>query len=334
MPACAAAPGRSPPRRPCRRPAAPHPPLCQSPCGNTAVAPARAHSPCLQTLKPKSDDEEHTGLLGPVLRAAVGQVLTVVLRNNLDYPVNLQPAGLQAYLPAGSAAAANAAAALSPAAQPNATVTYRFLVPAAAGPSPAEPSAKLWLYRCAWRPNGRRARSRLGRNRAEEQPRGRACCVCCASCAGPPAQHFATHPSIHRILHPSIHPTSASGCLLAGPPLTLCPTPMPAWLALCSSGERLLLSLPAWLLRTLAASPAAAAPPPRRCVASQLACLHAAAVQQHPRGEHRRRGLWPGARHHHRAAGAWVLRGLAAGTACGPPAGWVSAAGWAQVALA
>ncbi|KAL4440358.1 hypothetical protein ABPG75_003359 [Micractinium tetrahymenae] len=100
-----------------------------------------------QTLQPKSADEEHTGLLGPVIRAAVGQVLTVVFKNNLGFPVNLQPAGLEAYLPPGSNASADADALLSPAAQPNATVTYRFLVPAAAGPSPNEPAAKLWLYR-------------------------------------------------------------------------------------------------------------------------------------------------------------------------------------------
>lgn len=100
-----------------------------------------------QTLQPKGDAEEHTGLLGPVMRAAVGQVLTVVFKNNLGFPVNLQPAGLQAYLPPGTAANADAAALLSPPAQPNATVTYRFLVPAAAGPSANEPSAKLWLYR-------------------------------------------------------------------------------------------------------------------------------------------------------------------------------------------
>ncbi|KAL4429029.1 hypothetical protein ABPG77_006068 [Micractinium sp. CCAP 211/92] len=100
-----------------------------------------------QTLQPKSDADEHTGLLGPVMRAAVGQVLTVVLKNNLDFPINLQPAGVEAYLAPGSSPAANAAAALSPTAQPNATVTYRFLVPAAAGPSANEPSAKLWLYR-------------------------------------------------------------------------------------------------------------------------------------------------------------------------------------------
>jgi hypothetical protein len=79
-----------------------------------------------------------------VLRAAVGQVLTVVLRNNLSFPINLEPAGVQ---PVGGASAADAAAELSPAVQPGGTVTYRWTIPTDMGPGPDEPAAKLWLYR-------------------------------------------------------------------------------------------------------------------------------------------------------------------------------------------
>lgn len=105
---------------------------------------------------PKPAQDAHTALLGPVLRASVGQVLTIVLKNNLPFAVNLEPAGV---LPAGGATAAAADAAdrvtgtanpeLAPAVAPGETVTYRFLVPPEMGPSPAEPSAKMWLYRCA-----------------------------------------------------------------------------------------------------------------------------------------------------------------------------------------
>ncbi|PSC72045.1 multicopper ferroxidase [Micractinium conductrix] len=93
-----------------------------------------------QTLVPKPEQDEHTGLLGPVLRAAVGQVLTIVLKNNVNFPINLVPAGLEVYQPASDAAELATTA-------PGTTVTYRFLVPAEVGPSPGEPSAKLWLYR-------------------------------------------------------------------------------------------------------------------------------------------------------------------------------------------
>jgi hephaestin len=108
-------------------------------------APSEQLPPALppsQTLQPKPASEAHTGLLGPVLRAAVGQVVTLVLRNNLNFSVNLEPAGVQAVQPG-----ADAAAALSPAAAPGETVTYRWIIPADMGPSPQEPSAKLWLYR-------------------------------------------------------------------------------------------------------------------------------------------------------------------------------------------
>lgn len=92
--------------------------------------------------------DKHVGLYGPVLRAAVGQVLTVVLKNNLPFAVNLEPAGVQ---PAGGGAAAGAdpapvaQTAVAPSVAPGETVTYRFLVPASMGPSALEPSAKMWL---------------------------------------------------------------------------------------------------------------------------------------------------------------------------------------------
>ena len=93
---------------------------------------------------PKPAEEAHTGLLGPVLRAAVGDALTIVLRNNVDFPINLEPAGVQS----GSSDASGGGAALSPAVQPGQTATYRFVVPPAMGPGLLEPTAKLWLYRC------------------------------------------------------------------------------------------------------------------------------------------------------------------------------------------
>ncbi|EFN54070.1 hypothetical protein CHLNCDRAFT_58397 [Chlorella variabilis] len=96
-----------------------------------------------QTLVPKPASEVHTGVLGPVLRASVGHVLTVVLKNNLGFPVNLEPAGVQPEVAAGG----DAAAALARAVAPGANATYRWLVPASMGPQDMEPTAKLWLYR-------------------------------------------------------------------------------------------------------------------------------------------------------------------------------------------
>ena len=90
------------------------------------------------------------GIYGPILRASVGQVLTIVLKNNLDFAINLEPAGVQ---PAEGAAAAAVQPTANPIGQtpvapsvaPGETITYRFLVPASMGPSELEPSAKMWL---------------------------------------------------------------------------------------------------------------------------------------------------------------------------------------------
>lgn len=107
-----------------------------------SAVPRLAAPSLLQTLVPKPESEQHTGMLGPIIRAAVGQVVTVVLKNNLSFPCNLEPSGVQPEKPG-----ADGAAALSPEAAPGATVTYRWLVPDSMGPGPMEPSAKLWLYR-------------------------------------------------------------------------------------------------------------------------------------------------------------------------------------------
>ncbi|KAI7843651.1 hypothetical protein COHA_002890 [Chlorella ohadii] len=95
--------------------------------------------------------DKHVGIYGPILRASVGQVLTIVLKNNLPFAINLEPAGVQ---PADGAAAVVqpdptpvGQTAVAPSVAPGETVTYRFLVPTSMGPSELEPSAKMWLYR-------------------------------------------------------------------------------------------------------------------------------------------------------------------------------------------
>jgi hephaestin len=111
-------------------------------------------------LKPRPASEAHTGLLGPVLRAAVGQVVTLVLRNNLNFSVNLEPAGVRADVAEGEAP--DAAAALAPAVPPGGIFTYYWRIPASMGPGPLEPSAKLWLYRSTVDPVGHATAGLLG----------------------------------------------------------------------------------------------------------------------------------------------------------------------------
>ncbi|WIA14174.1 hypothetical protein OEZ85_002716 [Tetradesmus obliquus] len=84
-------------------------------------------------LKPRGPAEEHMGLLGPALHAEVGDTLQVVLRNNLDFPINIMAGGI-----------ANEAA---PSVNPGDTYTAKWYVPASAGPPEEGPSTQLWVYR-------------------------------------------------------------------------------------------------------------------------------------------------------------------------------------------
>ena len=95
----------------------------------------------LQVKKPKAADMAHTGLLGPVIRASVGESLGVTLLNRLSFPVNIAPSGLQ-----GAADGADAAADFAPAAEPGGTASYAWSVPAAAALPAGEAGAKFWLY--------------------------------------------------------------------------------------------------------------------------------------------------------------------------------------------
>jgi manganese oxidase len=45
-------------------------------------------------VRKRLPDEEHLGLLGPLIRAEVGDTIQVVFRNNLTFPVNLEPSGV------------------------------------------------------------------------------------------------------------------------------------------------------------------------------------------------------------------------------------------------
>ena len=47
-----------------------------------------------RTLKPRTDQWMHLGILGPVLRAQVGDTIRVVFRNNATRPYSLHPHGV------------------------------------------------------------------------------------------------------------------------------------------------------------------------------------------------------------------------------------------------
>jgi FtsP/CotA-like multicopper oxidase with cupredoxin domain len=100
-------------------------------------------------LKPRPEQWQHLGILGPLIRAEVGDTIKVVFKNNAHHPFSLHPHGLL-YLKDSEGAPYQDGV---PDAQkggdsvaPGSTFTYTWQVPERAGPGPADPSSVVWLY--------------------------------------------------------------------------------------------------------------------------------------------------------------------------------------------
>jgi hephaestin len=101
------------------------------------------------TRKPRPPEQEHLGILGPIIRAEVGDSIEITLKNNTLIPVSLHPHGVF-YTKASEGARYPSTA--SPADQagdsvaPGQTYVYHWEVPERAGPGPNDPSSVVWLY--------------------------------------------------------------------------------------------------------------------------------------------------------------------------------------------
>lgn len=101
-------------------------------------------------MKPRPAEWRHLGILGPVIRADVGDTIKVVLRNNMkSMPVSMHPHGVfyrkhsegTHYHDGTSGFDKDDDAVL-----PGKTYTYTWEVPERSGPGPADPSSIVWLY--------------------------------------------------------------------------------------------------------------------------------------------------------------------------------------------
>lgn len=93
--------------------------------------------------------ERHLGYLGPVIRAEVGDRITVVFRNNCSFPTAIHPHGVsyeKAHEGAGYADGTGAADRGDDAVAPGKSYTYRWSVPERAGPGPMDGSSAVWMY--------------------------------------------------------------------------------------------------------------------------------------------------------------------------------------------
>lgn len=101
------------------------------------------------TVKPRSAEWEHLGILGPLLRAEVGDTIKVIFKNNTKIFCSMHPHGL-AYTKESEGAmyndGASAEAKKGDAVPPGQTFTYTWTVPERAGPADGDPDSILWSY--------------------------------------------------------------------------------------------------------------------------------------------------------------------------------------------
>ena len=102
-----------------------------------------------KTLKTRGSDEAYLGILGPILRAEVGDTIRVVFKNQATKPYSMHPHGVL-YEKDSEGADYNDKTSGGDkgdgAVPPGGTHTYVWQVPERAGPGPNDPSSVFWLY--------------------------------------------------------------------------------------------------------------------------------------------------------------------------------------------
>ena len=107
----------------------------------------RKYTKDFAALKPRGSKEEHLGILGPVIRAAVGDQIVVHFRNNTGFPASIHPHGVF-YTKANEGAPYNDGDSnkADDIVAPGGEYTYHWRVPRRAGPGRADPSSIAWIY--------------------------------------------------------------------------------------------------------------------------------------------------------------------------------------------
>lgn len=100
-----------------------------------------------KTLKPRPEAWQHLGMLGPVLRAEVGDTIRVVFRNNTRFPVSMHPHGvLYGKDSEGASYSDNTKTADKDGVPTGGVHLYVWPVPERAGPGRGDQSSILWMY--------------------------------------------------------------------------------------------------------------------------------------------------------------------------------------------
>lgn len=101
------------------------------------------------SLKPRGAEDQHLGMLGPVIRGVVGDTIEVVFKNNLDRPASVHAHGV--FYDKSSEGApyedgTGAADHRDDAVAPGTAYRYSYKVPDRAGPGPMDGSSVMWMY--------------------------------------------------------------------------------------------------------------------------------------------------------------------------------------------
>lgn len=100
-------------------------------------------------LKPRPAKWRHLGILGPVLRGAVGDTIVVWFKNNTGFPASVHPHGVfydkksEGALYYDGTSGANR---MDDSVAPGKKYRYVWPIPERAGPGPNDPSSILWAY--------------------------------------------------------------------------------------------------------------------------------------------------------------------------------------------
>ncbi|XP_075814874.1 hephaestin isoform X7 [Microtus pennsylvanicus] len=91
--------------------------------------------------QPRSGPEEHLGILGPLIRGEVGDILTVVFKNNASRPYSVHAHGVL-----------ESNTGWPQAAEPGEVLTYQWNIPERSGPGPGDSACVSWIYYSAVEP--------------------------------------------------------------------------------------------------------------------------------------------------------------------------------------
>jgi manganese oxidase len=102
-----------------------------------------------RTLKPRSPEWEHLGILGPLIRAEVGDTIQVFFKNNTKLTCSMHPHGLEYAKDSEGAMYSDGTPAVAKKDDmipPGGGYTYHWTVPERAGPAHGDGSSILWMY--------------------------------------------------------------------------------------------------------------------------------------------------------------------------------------------